>query len=397
MYLAWVTDLGESSLQLAATGSKGKIGGAKFDSRTVPRRFAIPCFESTDGPDGEKRAIWAKRIMSEALLRAQILADTLHGKWNGLFIGDIVPLIRSLDAFDTKKLSHLLMGDAAVREPIAAGASRFDSAIGEPKGPTQNPIRRFLLVVDAGAGTTDIALFQVITPAGETKAKYALLRKSVRMCRIAGNEIDGILRPIILNACGVDEEKLSPDDLAYAKIDLDSRVRDIKQLLFEKGNISIELRPHLSGSLDLPTLLSDAKMKQNGKELIELRQGIFSQLLENVDIDELRSANDGRPMLVHVLLTGGSSVIPIIAQLATGELNVRGLRIRFEKIDSLPTWVNRLPREIAQLVGSIYPQSAVAIGGSAPDLPKELNDMENPVTPARKGVRRLPRTQITGT
>ena len=296
--------------------------------------------------------------MSDALLRAQVLADTLHGRWGKITVADARSAIRKLDEFDTSGISHLVMEDAAVREPIAAGASRFDSAINDQNGAAQHPIRRFLLVVDAGAGTTDIALFQVITPTGDTRAKYGLLRKSVRMCRIAGNEIDSILRPIILRACGVDEATLSPDDVAYAKIDLDSRIRDIKQNLFEKQSISIDLRPHLTGSLELPTLLNDNKMKQDGAELsFELRKDIFTEVLAKVDVEELRAANDGRPLLVHVLLTGGSATIPIIAQLSTGEFDIRGLRVQFEKVDTMPDWVNRLPRAEAQMVGSVSPNA----------------------------------------
>jgi hypothetical protein len=50
---------------------------------------------------------------------------------------------------------------ASVREPIAAGASLFDDELGELEilGNT-GPGRRYLLVIDAGAGTTDFAIFQ---------------------------------------------------------------------------------------------------------------------------------------------------------------------------------------------------------------------------------------------
>lgn len=71
------------------------------------------------------------------------------------------------------------------------------------------------------------------------------------MCRIAGNEIDLILRPIVLQACGVDQQALSADDFAYAKMDLDSQIREIKRNLFEQQSIFVELRPAFSGRVDL--------------------------------------------------------------------------------------------------------------------------------------------------
>jgi hypothetical protein len=69
-------------MALDATGGKFSIGD--FDIRGVARRFAIPCFESTDGKQGKARARWARQVMTDALLRAQVLADTFRGKWDQL-------------------------------------------------------------------------------------------------------------------------------------------------------------------------------------------------------------------------------------------------------------------------------------------------------------------------
>jgi molecular chaperone DnaK (HSP70) len=304
--------------------------------------------------------------------------------------------MRKVYELDIRRLSHLIMKDSAVREPIAAGASRFDAVLGKRKAPAGMPIRQFLLVVDAGAGTTDFALFQAITRIGETLPSYALLRKSVRMCRIAGNEIDMILRAIILRACGVDQQKLSADDFAYATMDLDSQIREIKRNLFDQETIAVELRPTFSGLVDLQSLLADPKMKQDGAELINMRNEILASVFALDQLDALRAASGGGHLQVHVLLTGGSCTLPIIRDLSAGRVDFHGMQMRFVPVDDLPDWIDLLPREAAEQLAAVYPQCAVAIGGSVPTLPLELNDWESPLTPPPPGKRTLPRTQITG-
>lgn len=393
LYFAWLTDLSENALETALDATGGKFSIGDSDIRGIARRFALPCFESTDGAQGQGRARWARQVMTDALLRSQVLADTLRARWNKLTANQLKALIGKLYELDVERLSHLMVDDCAVREPIAAGASRFDAMLGRRDEPAAAPVRQFLLVVDAGAGTTDFALFQAITPIGEMRPSYALLRKSVRMSRIAGNEIDLILRPIVLEACGVDEQTLSADDLAYAKMDLDSQIREIKRNLFDHKSVSVELHPAFSGDVDLRRLLSAPKMEQDGAELVRMRNDILACVFEDEQLDVLSSAGS---VPVHVLLTGGSCGLPIIRDLAVGQLALHGGRFRFVLVDQLPDWIGLLPREAAQQLAEVYPQCAVAIGGSVPTLPEELRDMELPITPARPGRRTLPRTRTGG-
>jgi hypothetical protein len=393
LYFSWLTDLSEAALEKAISATAGKFSVGRSDIRGIARRFAIPCFESADGKQGEARAKWARQAMIDALLRAQILADTLRGKWRQLTVGQLKPLMEKLYRQDIRALSHLMIEDCAVREPLAAGASRFDAVLEKRNRPATAPIREYLLVVDAGAGTTDFALFQALTRIGEEKPNYALLRKSARMCRIAGNEIDLILRPIVLQACGVDQQALSADDFAYAKMDLDSQIREIKRNLFEQQSVSVELRPAFSGSVSLSSLLSAERMRSDGAELLRIRNDIIASVFYEDQLDVLSLVGT---VPVYVLLNGGSSAVPIVRELATGELTLRDARFRFAAVDQLPEWIGLLPRDAAQQLADVYPQCAVAIGGSVPILPAELRDIEVPVTPTRPGKRILPRNQITG-
>jgi hypothetical protein len=180
------------------------------------------------------------------------------------------------------------------------------------------------------------------------------------------------------------------------EMDLDSQIRNIKRRLFENRTATVELRPNFSGTLDLGDLLTDTKMQKDGEELLRVRKEIVAKLFTQEDLDAIRLATDGRPYQIHVLLTGGSASVPIIQALSTGQIDLVGAKFRFTAVEQLPDWIEQLPRESAQLLASVYPQCAVAIGGSVPKLPEEYRDLEIPVTPPPKGPRRLPRFPITG-
>lgn len=401
LYLAWLTDLSERALTDAVSATGGALSFGEFDHRGVTRRYAIPCFEVADDETDHRvnRAEWARNTMQDALLRAQVLADSLSENWSQLTTARLAPLMKHLRDLDVTPLSSLMAIDPAIREPIAAGASRFDAVLGRDE-PASQPTRRLLMVVDAGAGTTDFCMFQAITPIGHEAPRYGLLRGSVRMSRIAGNEIDAILRPLILESCGINPHNGNPrseEDFAYIRTDLDSQIRNLKRILFDRQKVDIELKPNASGTLELATLVSDPKFEQRGRELLKIRNEIVADVITAEKLEVVRSINAsmGQPYPIHILLTGGSSGLPIIRELASGELDLHGARFRFFPVERVPTWIDDLPRETAQLLTSVYPQCAVAIGGSAAKLPEELRDMEL-ITPPRRGERKLERFQTQG-
>ena len=101
-------------------------------------------------------------------------------------------------------------------------------------------------------------------------------------------------------------------------------------------------------------------------------------------------------MPIHVLLTGGSSVLPMIQNLADTTLSIEGAKFKLQRINGTPAWIETLPRELADLVAATYPQCAVAIGGSAPELLEEIPDLSRPVVPSPSGSPKLGRYQVTG-
>ncbi len=277
----------------------------------------------------------SNEVMRSAFSRAQIVADTLCSDWNNLYAKDAKAMLSEVRSIDSE-ISELFCGTHAIREPVAAGATQFRDYI-EGQGPEEVKVGRLMLVIDAGAGTTDFALFQSFYDPSNDEASFALISKAVGMSRVAGNRFDMVLRPLILRACRIHPENGSPwseEDFSIIKADLSAQIRSLKQQLFNTGNISISLRPGASGLMSLSDLESEVSYQELGRNLVEQRSTILRKAFTEEQLGAFKTMNDhlGRPIPIFVLLTGGSSRLPPIRALAEGRLN-RQFR-RFKPADS---------------------------------------------------------------
>ena len=235
LYLAWMTHLAHCALNDLREGDGMPFAVSEFELRSVRRRFAIPCFSEAKDTftGGNARADWAEDVLTRAILRAQIVADTLRHEWDSLNAFAAKEVVDAVSAIKRSDMPSVLAVVPSVREPIAAGASLFDEELDDISEDTGSHelTRRYLMVVDAGAGTTDFAVFQVFSGADEAPHRYALLAGSVRMSRVAGNAVDEVLQPLVLQACGIDPATGAPrSDEAFEliKTDLLSQIRSIK-------------------------------------------------------------------------------------------------------------------------------------------------------------------------
>ena len=71
---------------------------------------------------------------------------------------------------------------------------------------------------------------------------------------------------------------------------------------------------------------------------------------------------------MNVMLTGGTSRLPMFRSLASGDVVVKGARMHLSIIDATPRW---LARRGDEALISIFPQCAVAIGGTVEHLPED--------------------------
>ena len=380
LYLAWITDLGCEAL---------KEHFQDGPRRYIRRRFAIPCFANEEGGNdaGQGRGEWVKRILEESLLHAQIIADTLTGKWSELTVEKALPVLRECRrGVGSSELRALFAKQPAVLEPLAAGASLF----AEQAEQEISARRRRLLVIDVGAGTTDAALFQagVRQDSGDIRG-FSLVLPSVRMSRDAGNKVDEILIRIIqekhadrLFRMGERERRLAIDTIS-------ARIRDIKSQLFEEGEAELQIGPS-DGSISISDVEADREYKKIGERMKKLRRRIFEDSIPEKENYTTKVGADNRFLLVHVLLTGGSSVLPVFQDLASGSEVVRGWVIEFEPVND-QEWQERIVNRLGVDFEGQYRHLAVAIGGAAPQCFEENTGFEAMILPSPQGRRRLPR------
>ena len=329
LYLAFLTDVAESALE-----SRGVA-----HPRLVRRRFARPCWK----PDVAKSA---EGLMRRMLADAQILADTFRGRWQGgIPVEELKSAVDQVKALP-RRPDHLI--GEGVLEPVAVAGGLFEDS---------ENTRDAFMVVDAGAGTTDFGLFISTQRRDTFETCIHQVGDSVRGLMAAGDKVDSLLRGFIAQ-----RESIDPDDNTGKMIlaDLGRRIRSLKEALFSNGRLQYVLVDGTSGEITLDEFLSTDGVKRFSATL----EAEFKKSLEAVDESWLRWLSMSGVYL-NVVLTGGSSKLPMMRSLAQGVIEVKGYRILRRPVDAMPSWIDDMPKEFEVA----YPQLAVAIGGAADDIP----------------------------
>lgn len=334
IYLAYLTDVAERSM--ASHGVS--------DARYAKRRFARPCW-----PDPVQTQ-WADRLMRTMLAEAQILADTFTNRWDGgIDVSEFKAAIEEIKALG-RRPDYLI--DDGVPEPVAVAAGAISDS---------ENMRDAFMVVDVGAGTTDFGLFVTThTPDSEENMRVFQIPASIHGLMQAGDKVDGLLRGFIARKESIDASDTS-GKLILA--DLNRRIRSLKEALFTSGTLEYALADGTVGKVGLDEFLADEAVKRFG---IAVETGL-KKSLEALDETWLRwLALEG--VVLHVVLTGGSSSLPMMQTLNRGPIDVKGHRILRKEADPTPYWMEDMPDELRD----VYPQLAVAIGGSAETMPETL-------------------------
>lgn len=329
IYLAYFTDV-------AAQALKDHVA----EPRYVKRRYARPCW-----PDS--KAQWGTSLMRRTLAEAQVLADTFSGRWTGgINVAELKAAIEQIKKLD-KRPDYLI--DEGVPEPVAVAAG----AIADSEN-----LRDAFMVVDVGAGTTDFGLFVSTKRPDEDEHRVFQNSKSIQGLRMAGDTVDRLLRGFIAEKESVDS---SDNSGKLILADLSRRIRSLKEVLFKTGSLEYTLSDDTVGKIMLEDFLADPKVIRFGQAV----EDGFKKALGAVDESWLRwLAMDG--VRLRVVLTGGSSPLPMMQSLGKGVIEVNGHRIVRQSVDPSPSWMGDMPDELL----TVYPQLAVAIGGAAETMPE---------------------------
>ena len=329
IYLAYLTDL--------ATGAVARRLGTRY----VRRRFTVPCWQSTQRD-------WAAELLGRSLLRAQLLADTFRDRWReGIPVEQVAHAVRAAAEHDGEltRLAAIESDDVTdwargTLEALGAASARMWR---------ERSARDLMLVVDVGAGTTDLSLFWVVQHGASHRA-FPIVDGNSGI-RQAGDTLDRLLVEAVLRKAGLGVDEAGE----RARRGLRRKgVRQMKERLFQVGSLT-------------ETLVNDAEVTLSREEFIE-SEGVrgfeeliaekIRKLLEGVHESWGEAADEKGITLV---LTGGGCDLPMITTLKDRSWRLRGHAVPFGVARRVPRTVeDRFDAPFIQA----YPRLAVAMGGA---------------------------------
>ena len=277
--------------------------------------------------------VWESQIEAQAnkaLLEMGWVAAkmALERDWGEVDISTLV--LHTVSHRDTGSLRQ----KSDVIEPIAAALELL---------PTGENIKRVCVVIDVGAGTTDIGVFQSLTPDDRSNVSEKLIplcpSKSVFR---AGNEIDRIVLKLL-------EKKVKVKDKAGLE-DVKSRIRDVKKFLFDNKFIQ-----ELGVRLELSELEADADIVAMASEIrVQLENSLRDK--PNIVRDWVRDPFYGTNIL-EIVMAGGGGEIKFLHQALKRPICING-----QKLDIRIT--SPSSRSNLQMFGASFGRLAVALGGA---------------------------------
>jgi molecular chaperone HscA len=329
IYLAYLTDL-------ATTAIARRVG-----TRYVLRRFTVPCWQSTQRG-------WAAELLGKSLLRAQLLADTFRDRWrDGIPVEQVAHAVRAAAAHDGE-LTRLATTES---DDVTHWSRGSLEALGAASARVWRDrfARDLMLVVDVGAGTTDLSLFWVVQD-GESHRAFPIVNGNSGI-REAGDTIDRLLVEALLRKAGLGVDETGK----RARRGLRRKgVRRMKERLFQVGSLT-------------ETLVNDQEVTLSREEFVQSEEvrsfeervaDTIKRLLGSVHESWGRAASEKGITLV---LTGGGCDLPMITALKDRPWRLHERAISFRVARRVPRSVeDRFDAPFIQ----VYPRLAVAMGGA---------------------------------
>ena len=332
LYLAHLNYLAERSLQ------------GEDMAADVRRRYAHPAW---DNATADENSTAMARVMAEAIALAKFCPLEFD---ENMPLSRARDILRQAEAADDKDLPFELLVDP-VHEATAAGAG----ALMATREATHERLRQPYVILDIGAGTTDVAGCLCVNHPEEEYVKVAEVTGARKAIRRAGNNIDSILMSEIL-----ERSSFAAGTTEYNRVSqaLRKEIRNYKETLFDEGILIAPLESDENVEVELVEFLENEAIK---KLFFEIKTIVTNAAFEVVGGDD--------PVIL--VATGGGAKLPVVQDMVSNPIRKDGRQLRLRLRDAMPEGLKPV---YPQLV-NFYPQLAVAIGGSHPDLPRQLNSV----------------------
>lgn len=298
--------------------------------RNIERRFAMPCFGKTQSREVEREL---RRLLGEA----QVLADTFGlSVHTGLPVKNFTQAVRQLRA-TSRQYDFVTQ---ALTEPLGVANALLSS---------ESNIRRFTLIVDVGAGTSDVSLYRLHADADAGIRQAVEAKGAARGIPLAGNYLDRALTELIMLKAGIKHD--NPRNVPI-RSNLALSIREYKESLFNSESLTVVL---LDGQVvDIKVReLDELEPVKSFKS--ELRKCV-TEMLEEIDDSWVGAASHDD---LAVILTGGGSNLRMVQELMSGELQVKGKTIQLIRTAAFPGWL----KELDPALEDDFPRIAVSLGG----------------------------------
>lgn len=324
LYLAYLDQLIREAIDLAPNMPNG-VANSK-------RRYTSPVWRPGSGID-----LAFEGMFNEAAAISQKLGGLLIDK-------EGISIAQCKDALDRAAASPgngLL--ETGIFEPHAAAAA----ALAFTSMPT-----RFVIVLDIGAGTNDIAAFdfdETVEPPSLSEVKEA------RQCSaLAGDEIDRILIEIMLRKAGFDRN--NPEDMKTLRA-ARLTARELKKDIFRHGKCTMRI------GRKMITVL--AKEMAEDPNFRTYQQGLAQTIAASLRVVAGR-ARDVGATTIDVVLAGGGSHLPFLPALVqhAGNSVAQGISLRVGALSP----ANPLYTSIDASLRDVFPQISMSVGGALVEM-----------------------------
>jgi hypothetical protein len=243
---------------------------------------------------------------------------------------------------DDTEIIPELFGHIDTIEPIAAATELL---------PTTGNERRICMVVDVGAGTTDIGIFQNLSPDKSTnKGERIIPAGPATSVFKAGDEIDNIVLGLL--------QQKNREKFEKNQVRIRSEIRFQKESLFKNQRIQI-------AGIDLS--VKEVEESREAQEMAtSIRQGIQKCLTDAYTKIQSFSNTAGLANGITIIMAGGGADIHFLRKAIGQPISIYDSNFRFKFFNPNPPKIN--------MHGAGYERLAVGLGGALESYEKVVHE-----------------------